>query len=158
MEYIDATACDAEEITTLVQNTIRTVYPKYYPQKVVDFFIELHSKDNILKDIESGSVGCVKKDGKIIGTGCFIENHITRVYVIPDYQKQGYGTFIMNTLEEKIKKNYNCITLDASLPACFMYEKRGYKTVHHEKYDLDKGVVLVYEIMQKEFLLLNTNT
>ena len=36
-----------------------------------------------------------------------------------------------------------------SLAAVFMYEKRGYKTVGHGKYDLDNDVKLVYEIMEK---------
>lgn len=29
----------------VVQQTIKAVYPKYYPAEVVDFFCELHSKE-----------------------------------------------------------------------------------------------------------------
>lgn len=32
-----------------------------------------------------------------------------------------------------------------------MYEKRGYITKKHEKHNVEHGVVLVYEVMQKEF-------
>lgn len=38
MEYISATSKDAEQIFNLVQRTIKSVYPKYYPKEVVDFF------------------------------------------------------------------------------------------------------------------------
>ena len=38
MEYIKATEKDIEQIEMLVQDTIRTIYPKYYPKDVVDFF------------------------------------------------------------------------------------------------------------------------
>ncbi len=38
MEYITATEQDLEQITALVQETIKTIYPKYYPKEVVDFF------------------------------------------------------------------------------------------------------------------------
>lgn len=51
MEYIKATEKDIEQIVDLVQNTIKTIYPKYYPKEVVDFFCELHSRENILKDV-----------------------------------------------------------------------------------------------------------
>ena len=86
---------------------------------------------------------------KIVGTGCYINNHITRVYVLPEYQGNGYGTFIMNQLELIIKTNHNNVFLDASLPAAGLYEKLGYKTIKHEKYPVDNGVILVYEVMQK---------
>lgn len=39
MEYIKATGNDTEEILRIVQDTIRTIYPRYYPQEVVDFFV-----------------------------------------------------------------------------------------------------------------------
>ena len=39
--------------------------------------------------------------------------------------------------------------LEASLPACLLYEHRGYRTVRHDRWPLENGVVLVYEIMEK---------
>lgn len=45
-------------------------------------------------------------DGDVmIGTGCYDGNHITGVYVLPDYQKQGCGSKIMDCLEMEISKN-----------------------------------------------------
>lgn len=38
MEYITAVSEMADEIHNILQTTIRTVYPKYYPREVVDFF------------------------------------------------------------------------------------------------------------------------
>ena len=92
MKYITATQQDLEQITALVQETITTIYPKYYPKEVVDFFRELHCLKNIRTDVEDGRVGVLKIDNEIVGTGCFKENHITRVYVKPSAQKQGYKT------------------------------------------------------------------
>ena len=57
MEYIKATETDLEYIVMLVQETIKTIYPKYYPKEVVEFFCELHCQENIVKDIEAGVVG-----------------------------------------------------------------------------------------------------
>ncbi|MBP3578938.1 MAG: GNAT family N-acetyltransferase [Lachnospiraceae bacterium] len=149
MEYIKATEQDVEQITALVQKTIKTIYPKYYPKEVVDFFRELHCQENISKDVEDGRVGVLKVDNELVGTGCFKENHITRVYVKPSAQKRGYGSYIMECLENEIASQYDTVNLDASLPACCLYEKRGYKTVKHERRNVANGVVLVYEVMEK---------
>lgn len=137
----------------VVQHTIKTIYPKYYPAEVVDFFSTLHNKDAILKDIENGYVGGLKADGKIVATGCFVENHITRVYVLPEYQKKGYGTFIMKNIEARITENYDKAYLDASLPAATLYEKLGFVTIKQEKYSVENEVVLTYQIMEKELLI-----
>lgn len=117
MEYRKATQSDAEEIFTIVQDTIRTIYPLYYPKEVVDFFCELHSKEHISKDIKDGFVGSLWEDNRIVGTGCYKDDHITRVYVKPEYQGRGYGSYIMQRLETEIGAKYDTAYLDASLPA-----------------------------------------
>lgn len=150
MIYELATIEDLQAVYDVVQRTIKTIYPKYYPAEVVDFFCAHHSKDSILKDIEQGYVSVLKIDGKIVATGCFVENHITRVYVMPKHQKNGYGTFIMKNIEAQIGDKYDRAYLDASLPASHFYEKRGYITVGHEKCAVENGGVLVYAIMQKQ--------
>lgn len=150
MEYKKATLQESESIYEMVQTTIKTVYPKYYPKEVVDFFCEHHSLENILRDIENGVVGVLIDNDRMVGTGCYQDNHITRVYVLPEFQGRGYGTFIMEQLEDIIAVEYDKVFLDASLPACHLYEKRGYQTIRHDRWDVDNGVVLVYEIMEKE--------
>ena len=86
----------------------------------------------------------------MIGTGSHTDNHITRVYVLPEYQGQGYGSKIMDELERDIFSGYDDCELDASLPACIFYENRGYKTVRHVKYDIGDEKFMIYEIMRKE--------
>lgn len=150
MEYILAQKNDLKIVFDIVQKTIKSIYPKYYPQEVVKFFCELHNLENIEKDICGGSVGLLKNGEDFVGTGCYKENHITRVYVLPEFQGKGYGTYIMNCLEEKIAEIHNKAYLDASLPASHLYEKRGYVTIEHRKWEVDNGVILVYEVMEKE--------
>ena len=149
MTYESAAEKDLEDIYTVVQQTVKTIYPNYYLTEVVRFFCELHSREAILKDIRNGYVSFLKVDGKIIGTGSFIKNHVTRVYVLPEYQKKGYGTFIMKSIEAEIAKRYEKVYLEASLPAVGLYEKLGYTTMKHDKFSVENEVVLVYEIMEK---------
>lgn len=71
MEYIMAAKNDTEEILMIVQDAIRTIYPRYYPQEEVEFFSSLHCRENIEKDIEAGIVGVLRVDGTTVGTGCY---------------------------------------------------------------------------------------
>lgn len=151
MEFILAKKQDMEKVYELVQETIKVVYPKYYLKEIVDMFCEYHSQENILKDIEAGNTYVLIESDEIIGTGTRNENHITRVYVLPKFQKKGYGTFIINRLEDMIKERYDYADIDASLPACKLYAHLGYQTVDHGIWECKNGVIQVYEIMKKQF-------
>ena len=150
MEYLTATVEMADTIHNILHTTIKTVYPKYYPKEVTDFFCQHHSREHILEGIVSGNMGVLIDRDIIIGTGCYDGNHITGVYVLPDYQKQGCGSKIMDCLETEISKKHDTALLDASLSALCLYEHRGYKTVGHGIYELQNDVKLVYEIMEKK--------
>lgn len=150
MEFKLAKKQDMEQIYELVQETIKTVYPKYYLKEIVEMFCEYHSRENIIKDIEAENTYILIENEEIIGTGTKNENHITRVYVMPKFQKNGYGTFIMNQLEEMIVEQYDCVNIDASLPACRLYAHLGYQTVDHGIWECKNGVIQVYEIMKKQ--------
>ena len=152
MKYITATTEMADGIRDVLHTAIKTVYPRFYPKEVVDFFCNHHSREHVLEGIASGNMGVLMDEDVIIGTGCYYENHITGVYVLPKYQNKGCGTMIINHLEAEIAKNYDTVELDASLAAVILYEHRGYKTVGHGKYDLENGVILVFEKMSKNFM------
>lgn len=157
MDYIKATCENIDRVFDIVQNTVKTIYPRYYPKEVVDFFCELHNRENIAKDIENGNVGILVESNQIVGTGSHDGNHITRVYVLPEFQGKGYGSFIMKCLEDEILEKYDKVLLDASLPASHLYEQRGYRTVKHEKWSVGNDVILVYEVMEKELLKRDTD-
>lgn len=149
MEYLQATSQQTSQIYELVQDTIKTIYPRYYPAEVVGFFCEHHSYARVAADIEKGVVGIAVEDNCLLGTGSYEDDHITRVYVAPSCQGRGVGSFIMDQLEQKIAGTYANAMLDASLPASRLYEHRGYRTIHHDQHLLAHDVVLVYEIMAK---------
>lgn len=93
MELMLAKNCDAEQVYVLVQETIKAVYPKYYLKEIVDMFCEFHSRESIIKDIEAGNTYILIENEEIIGTGTKNGNHITRVYVLPQYQKKRLWNF-----------------------------------------------------------------
>ena len=106
MKYITATTAMAEEIQSVLHTTIRTVYSKYYPKEVVDFYCKHHNREHILEGIASGNMGVLIDNKTIVGTGCFDCNHITGVYVLPCFQNRGYGSHILDCLEAEIEKTF----------------------------------------------------
>lgn len=150
MEYRLAKFEDAKYIYGIVQDTVREVYPKYYLTEIVNMFCEFHSEKNIEEDIGNGKTYVLLENNRIIGTGTVNGNHITRVYVLPDFQGKGFGTFVMDQLEDEIGKRYGTAETDASLPACRFYYDRGYRTTDHGIWECAGGVIQVYEIMEKK--------
>mgnify|MGYP005757187693 FL=1 len=150
MKYVRATFDMVNEIQNILHTTIKAICPNYYPKEVVNFFCEHHSKQHILEGIASGNMGVLVYNDLLVGTGCFEGNHITGVYVLPSYQKQGCGSHIMNCLEKEIAEKYDIAILDSSLPAANLYENRGYKTVGRGVFELENDVQLVYKIMEKK--------
>ena len=157
MKYEIAKKENIEQIYQLVQNTINAIYPLYYPQGVVEFFCGLHSKENIATDIENGFVRVLLSGDCLVGTGSYKENHISRLFVVSDFQKKGYGSYIMQCLEKEISLNSTIIYLDASLAAACFYEHRGYKTLKHEELFINGNARLAYEVMEKRIAVPNTD-
>lgn len=143
---------DAQEIFDLVQKTVREIYPQYYLPEIVDMFCEYHNLQKIEEDIQTGKTYKLILDDQIIATGTIDGNHINRVYVLPEKQRKGYGSYVMEELEKEITKKYDKASIDASLPACRLYEKLGYQTKEHGIWECANGVVQVYEIMEKKLI------
>lgn len=146
---LQATPAQAFAIHELVRRTTQEIYSKYYRDEVVKFFVELHSQEAIAEEIAQGIVYVLVLDETIIGTGTVKENHVTRVYVLPEYQGKGMGSMIMDFLEDMIVKNDGSVWIDASLPAGGFYHKRGYVTREYQEYPLENDKVLAYEVMCK---------
>lgn len=150
MRYVQATEEHISAVHHVLQTTIRSIYPKYYPAEVADFFCDLHSLEHVREGVASGHMGVLLDDvDTVVGTGCYDGNHITGVYVLPEHQGRGCGSHIIECLETAIEADHDTARLEASLPAVCLYEHKGYKTVGHGVIDLENGVKLVYEEMEK---------
>ena len=87
MKYIAAVPDMVNEIYDVLHTAIKTIYPKYYPKEVVDFFCKHHSREHILDGIASGNMGVLVNEDAIVGTGSFESNHIAGVYVLPSKER-----------------------------------------------------------------------
>lgn len=137
-------------ISHLINTRIKEMYSKYYPEEVVSFFLDLHQLSNIEKDISEAKIFVIRYEEMIVGTGTIEENHISRIYVLPQYQSIGIWSMLMNYLEKEIIKNYGSVEVNVFLPSVEFYRKRNY--VHKMQVDcpVANGKILSYEVMQKK--------
>lgn len=158
MNVIQAGREDVPAIHKLIHQTISTIYSKYYPTDVVRFFLDYHSKDHIAKALDQELVLLIKEEGQLIGTGSLSGNEIKRMFVLPQFQNKGYGSLLLNKLEQKAAENgYTSVELDSSLPAYGLYENKGYLPIKNERVVTQSGQVLFYHRMAKKIGFRNTN-
>ncbi len=138
-----------DEINEIVSETIKEIYSKYYSDEVVDFFLQLHNRDNIHNDIWDGNTYVIGYGDAILGTGTIKQNAISRVYVTPGNRHKGIGTKLMDYLEKEIIKDYSHVNIDASLPAAEFYRKRGYELLRQVEHSVANGKLLSYSMMRK---------
>lgn len=140
---------DLEKVLQITQDTISEIYSHYYAEGVVDFFLQHHSRENILSDIENGIVWLLEEDECMVGTVTVKGNAVNRLFVLPEYQSRGYGSRLMDFAEAKIAEEFSYVHIDSSLAAKEMYLKRGYKEKKTCRIQADNGDILIYDEMEK---------
>ena len=78
------------------------------------------------------------------------KNEITRLFVLPDHQGNGFGKKLLEFAETAISKRYDEIKIDASLPAKAIYLKRGYKETEYHTIKTENNDFLCYDVMIKQ--------
>lgn len=150
MEIVKAQIDDFEEVKRITQDTIKQIYPHYYPAGVVKFFQEHHSDNNIMTDIIHGKVYLIRDGMEYVGTVTIDGNEINRLFVLPKFQNKGYGTAIMEYAENKIFEYFPEIQLHASLPGKKLYKKRAYFEVEYRTKMVANDDWICIDIMKKD--------
>lgn len=135
----------------IVVTTVSEIYPHYYPKGTVDFFLSHHSEKNIMDDLEAGRVFlCFDNGHHITGTVTVKGNEICRLFVLPEYQGNGYGKGMLDFAEETIAADYSEVSVDVSLAAKVIYRKRGYREISYHIIETESGDYLCYDTMLKK--------
>ncbi len=141
---------DLERLKYIVDETINKSYSGIYPEEAIEYFINLHSKENMEKDVPKGYTFMLELEGKIIGSGSIVGNEIKRVFVLPGYQGRGYGKKIMAKIEESaLSKGIQRVKLCASLPSKDFYLALGYRIVRATHLPVNNNEKLEYYDMEK---------
>lgn len=140
---------DLEKVLKITHETISEIYSHYYAEGVVRFFLEHHSRENVLSDIEAGIVWLLEEEDCLTGTVTIKGNAVNRLFILPEYQSRGYGSRLMDFAEKKIAEQFTCVHIDSSLAAKEMYLKRGYQHKRTCRIPAGNGDILIYDEMEK---------
>ena len=146
-----AAISDLDIVIKITNETISEIYPHYYPDGAVKFFVNHHNHANIISDIINNSVFlCIDSEDNIVGTVTINKNEILRLFVLPMYQGYGYGRELLDYAENAISIKYPEIKIAASLPAKSIYLKRGYKETEYHIIKTVNNDFLCYDVMTKQ--------
>ena len=149
MDIKRAANTDLESIINITHETLKEIYPRYYPKGAVDFFLAHHSAENIECDILLGNIFLLTVEGVPVGTVTIKNNEICRLFVLPAQQGKGYGRALLEYSEKEIFQVSERIRLDASLPAKKIYLRRGYREIESHAILTQSGDYLCYDVMEK---------
>ncbi len=148
-DIVKAKLSDLDIVKSISSTTISAIYPRYYPNGAVEFFLKHHSESSIIDDIDQERVFLCRDNEKIVGTVTIKQNEICRLFVLPEFQGKGYGGALLDFAEKLISGKYSDIIIDASLPAKGIYLKRGYKETEYKIIKTENGDLLCYDVMTK---------
>lgn len=140
---------DLAIVVNITHETIKGIYPRYYPKGAVDFFLAHHSAENIKCDILLGNIFLLTVDGAPVGTVTIKNNEICRLFVLSEQQGKGYGKALLEYSEKEISQISTRICLDASLPAKKIYLQYGYREIESHAILTENGDYLCYDVMEK---------
>jgi ribosomal protein S18 acetylase RimI-like enzyme len=120
-------AADAGQVSGIVKKSILSIYPRFYPEAVVNFFLRYHSEAELEKAFADEDVYLVIASGAVVGTGSVRYDEIERLYILPEYRRLGYGSAALELLERKVFAAFPAAYVDASFPAEHLYLRRGYR-------------------------------
>lgn len=138
---------DAEEVSNLVRRNFREINIRDYPADEMERLAEIYSAEKI-RDLACSAHTYVACDGDIIvGTGSITgywgsetESVLLTIFVLPEYQRKGIGSRIVQALEsDGYFLRANRIEIPASITACEFYTKMGYSFKGGKKELDDEG-------------------
>jgi GNAT superfamily N-acetyltransferase len=142
---------DLENLEYAVHRTIKESYDEAYPPEAIKYFLELHSKENMQRDIPNGRTVILELKDKIIATGSIVKDEIKRVFILPEYQGKGLGRKIMEKLEGiALANGIRKVKLCASLPSKDFYLALGYKILRFTYLPVENDRKLEYYDMEKQ--------
>lgn len=125
---------DAKEVSDLIRKTILISNTKDYPKDLMDALIETETPEHVLQRASWTHFYVVVDEQQIVGCGAIgpywgkeDESSLFTIFVLPEYQGQGIGRAIIDTLEkDEYFLRAHRIEIPASITGVPFYLKMGY--------------------------------
>ena len=132
---------DAAELASLIQRNFLEVNMKDYGQEEMERLAQKHTPEEICHIAQHARMYVICEQDKIVGTGSIkhldgslTECALVTIFVLPEYQGQGIGRIIIDTLEQdELFLTSTRTEIGASITACQFYEKLGYTYKNNKK-------------------------
>lgn len=132
---------DAPELASLIQRNFLEVNMKDYGQEEMERLAQKHTPEEICHIAQHARMYVICEQDKIVGTGSIkhldgslTECALVTIFVLPEYQGQGIGRIIIDTLEQdELFLTSTRTEIGASITACQFYEKLGYTYKNNKK-------------------------
>lgn len=125
---------DANEIVNLIIRNFREINVKDYGEKAVEALVDTHDVKWFRGVAEYANVYVFWNEDKIVGVGSIssfwgspTESILLTIFVLPEFHRQGIGSYIIDTLEsDSLFLRAERIEIPASITAVEFYRKKGY--------------------------------
>ncbi|MBN2484867.1 MAG: GNAT family N-acetyltransferase [Bacteroidales bacterium] len=116
-----------DEVHKLITHTITVVYPGFYCNDVVGFFLNYHSKGELKSKAGKGVFLVGFYENAPVVTGYLVGNELGGVYVNPYRQRSGYGAAMVDRLTDIARqKGLGHVWLHSTPPAVNFYYRLGF--------------------------------
>ena len=125
---------DAQEVSALIAQTLRTTNAKDYSSEFIENEVKVLTPEYIAWRASWTHFYVACEEGEIVGCGAIgpywgseTESSLFTIFVLPAHQGKGIGRKIVQTLEEdEFALRARRIEIPASITACAFYRKLGY--------------------------------
>ncbi|MFT4892443.1 MAG: ribosomal protein S18 acetylase RimI-like enzyme [Candidatus Nanohaloarchaea archaeon] len=149
---------DAEYIKEAAERTWKETYIEILDTETIERIInDWYKEESLKRQIrEHEHFYVIEEEGGLAGfINATVEDGLAelhRLYIYPEYWRQGFGTELYTRLEQKIGSEVEKIRLNVipeNDPAVDFYRKHGFETVEKKTTEL-KGEEVEQEVMEKK--------
>ncbi len=134
---------DADQISALVQRTVRISNAQDYSAAVIARVVGSFTAETVLGFLKSREVLVACRGEAIVGTASLDGDVVRAVFVAPEVQGMGVGQKLMAVIESVAAQNgVRILTVPASLTGKPFYIRLGYREVREVQHGEERTFVM----------------
>ena len=142
-----AETSDADQISALVQRTIRISNAKDYSAAVIDRVVANFSPDAVQTLLSQRVVLVATQGAAVVGTASLDSDTVRTVFVDPKAQGNGIGRQLMAAVEALARRNGTVLLqVPASLTAQSFYARLGYAGLRDAQHGDERTIIMAKQI------------
>lgn len=141
---------DAKAVCEIIRRCDMEIASKDYPKKIIEWWISKTTPEKILKNSKIRQCFVAVYGKKVVGYGDLEKDEMKRLHIIPEFQRKGIGTKLINEIEKfAIKEKIPKLILESTINAEKFYKKCGFKKVETKNCEYD-GETFKLILMEKK--------